>query len=159
MLISLRFIRTSQAGCSPPIKGKIFSIVKMDQSILVKKVMIVRRVYLALVILLAISTITSIFVQSNIRKMLEWIVFVIVYGAIYFGLRYMKDWVIHLVLITSSFSCFWFVIRILIPSVDITALIFKVLAGLLVFFFGYQIILLRKPEVRKLFGSKGREVF
>ena len=131
----------------------------MDQSILVKNVVIVRRVYLALVILLAINTLTSVFVLSNIRKMLEGFIFFIVYGVIYFGLRYMKDWVIQLVLITSAFSCFWFVIRILIPSVDITALIFKLLAGLLVFFFGYQIAFFRKPEVRRFFGAKGREVF
>jgi len=131
----------------------------MDQSILVKNVVIVRRVYLALVILLAINTLTSVFVLSNIRKMLEGFIFFIVYGVIYFGLRYMKDWVIQLVLITSAFSFFWFVIRILIPSVDITALVFKVLASLLVFFFGYQITFFRKPEVRRLFGAKGREVF
>ena len=131
----------------------------MENNILTRKVIIIKRIYFALFILWAIGTLYNFYAHSKIGEMLEGFICVILYIVIYLGLRYRKDWVIHLVLITSAFSCFWFGIRILIPSEDITALISKFLIVFLLFFFGYQILFFRKPEVRKFFGVKGKEIF
>jgi hypothetical protein len=84
---------------------------------------------------------------------------VLLYAAIYFGLRHRVESMPTLVLIFSAFQCLMCFVRLMSPATDIRVLAAKVLYLLLLLFFAYQIWFFRRPEVRAHFKDTGVLVF
>lgn len=119
----------------------------------------IQRAYVVLGMLAIVSAIVTLFDEPGLRDILEAVIFLLVYGTVYLGLRRRKDWVIPLVLIFSAGSSLWQAVAILSPAEDVEAVLAKLFSGLLLMFFVYQFLFFSRQEVRLFFGSKGRILF
>lgn len=106
-----------------------------------------------------VSAIVTLVDEPSLREILKAIIFLLLYGTVYLGLRRRKEWVIPLVLVFSSGSSLWEAITIVSPAEDLEALLAKLFSGLLLMFFVYQFLFFSRREVRLYFGSTGRMLF
>ena len=129
----------------------------MNKNKIEKIVIRIRRVYIALAIFMFISTIIfAIVYQPNLKDLLERILVVLLYLSIYFGLRRRKVWVIPLVLIASALLSVTHIIGILYPPDIINIVVSRILDGLFLLFYSYQMFFFVRRDVGLFFGTKGR---
>jgi len=123
----------------------------------------IQRIYLVLLCLVCLSALpllASIIDGPPIPEgELESLLQAILYFMIYSGLRNRKSWVIPLILLTSAFSAFLFLLQFLTPSTDLKLLLAKVVSALMCLFFVYQMIIFSRREVRSLFGASKQIIF
>ncbi|MBI5252603.1 MAG: hypothetical protein HY912_24165, partial [Desulfomonile tiedjei] len=97
--------------------------------------------------------------SSGIGDVAQGVLFAILYGCAYFGLRRRREWAIPLVLIVSAFCCISGLVNVMQPAGDIKELLVKAFFLLWLLFFAYQIVFFRRADVRALFREKGTLVF
>jgi hypothetical protein len=109
-----------------------------------------------IVVLYSASGISSMF---GYREGLVSTLDVLIYSSIYFGLRHIRKWVVPLILIHSAFSLYCSLLLILHQADNITMILSKFIAMMLVLFYAYQILFFSKGEARNYFGSQGTIIF
>lgn len=124
---------------------------------------IIRRIYIFLIIwsgLYFISVVIALIIGEAVDKTQrahnwEMLITFMVYVIIYIGLKNKMKWVVPLVLIVSSFSLFWAIIGIVIPSENIEMVVQKFISICLLLFFIYQLSFFSKREVKSFFNEQG----
>jgi hypothetical protein len=116
----------------------------------------IRGIYLAFLLVTTLAIIIGIIRQIPLEKILENVFVAACIYAIYFGLLRQRLWVFPLILFNAAISCFFLIIDIFHPAGNIGAIFDKILTGLLLIFYIYQIIFFRKREVREVWGDKGK---
>ena len=119
---------------------------------------IIRRIQWAYIALAIVAPSSLLIDQSGAQALMS-VVVAGLFGLIYLGLRTRREWVVPLVLVSAAFACLRMVLMILHPTGDAGGLAAKVLAGLALWFFGYQLGFFSRSEVRALFKHRGRVVF
>lgn len=127
---------------------------KLQTGRIEKLVVRIQRIYIALVILVCLGTLLKYFRYSSIQGYFEHVLLAFWFALAYFGLKQKKEWVIPLILVFSALSSFAEIVNFLSPALNIKMLFDKILDGLLLFFFAYQIMFFSKREVRLFFGDK-----
>lgn len=120
---------------------------------------IIQKVYFVIALLPILFAPVALAKSSGIGHVVQDVLFAILYGCAYFGLRRRREWAIPLVLIVSAFGCFSGLIGLVQPAADIKALLGKIFFLLWFFFSAYQIAFFRRADVRALFGDKGTLIF
>ncbi|MFH1113532.1 MAG: PDZ domain-containing protein [Pseudomonadota bacterium] len=119
----------------------------------------IQRVYLVFSVAAFLMVLSHLMEWKGIWDVLPGLSFGILYGLVYVGLRYRKEWVVTLILIFSAVSCLRFFILVMSPGENIRMMLAKVFGLALLLFFAYNIMFFRRARVRMLFGDKGTLVF
>ena len=116
----------------------------------------IQKGFLALAIFYSLDALLS---GEELRETLESLLSALTFALVYVGLRGRKDWAVDLVLFSSAFSCYLNLFHLLVLAQGAGMIAAKVLNGLLLLFFCYQLAFFTKQEVRRLFGAQGFVVF
>ena len=142
-------------------KVKILTDVKI-----IKITSILQKVYFVLICFLifgffldAIRTISGLSEGLHREKSHQGIITILLYLAIYIGLRRRNKWLIPLVIYLSTWFSLSMLLYTLKPAVDVTGLVEKIVGFIMIMFCIYQIHFFSKHEVKAHYGSKGKILF
>lgn len=119
----------------------------------------IRRVHLAFTVLGCFAVLFLLLKPTRAEDVLQVVAFVILFGLIYFGLRYRREWVVTLVLLFSAYNCLRYFLLLVSPAENIKTLFGKVLGLLLLLFYTYTMMFFLRAPVRTLFGDKDTLLF
>lgn len=119
----------------------------------------IRRVYLVLSVMASIAAFSHLLEWKGIWDVLPDVLLGTLYGLVYVGLRFRKEWVVTLILIFSALSCLGLLLLVMSPADGIRMILGKVFCLALFLFFAYNIMFFRRARVRMFFGNKGTLVF
>lgn len=134
----------------------------LDERKIIKTVIIFQKIYFVFICIgsfLVIYIATGVSSYYNRTDALDVLPWMLVHLTIYLGLRMRKEWLIHLILITSACQILWHAFSMLHAAEDMSMLICKLLGFIGLFFYSYQVCFFARPEVKVAFNERGSTLF
>jgi hypothetical protein len=130
-----------------------------DVRVRIRRIQIVYLILLVLALLGSIGLVLSLTSGVSAQNGFETLLTLCLTGLIYFGLRFRRAWVVHLVLICSTFGLVMTLFTLSRQAGDIVALVGKLFSCFIGLFCTYQMSLFSRKDVRTFFQDKGSTIF